>query len=66
MQELPEKWKDAQNIETFRNWRSWMPYMKPEPDGYRYVNGEARRYYRHVSGRYFYRRVTESEMHRNK
>lgn len=61
---IPEEWKDAQDIESFRNWRSWMPYM--EPKSYAYVNGEARHYYKHVSGRYFYRKVTESEMHRNK
>ena len=37
---LPEEWKDAQNIESFRNWRSWMPYM--EAKEYVYVNNEPR------------------------
>ena len=61
---LPEEWKDAQNIESFRNWRSWMPYM--EAKEYVYVNNEPRRYYKHTSGRMFYRKVTESEIYRNK
>lgn len=61
---IPEEWNNAQDIENFRNWRSWMPHMKAL--GYAYKNGEPRRYYKHVSGRIFYRKVTESEMHRNK
>lgn len=66
MRELPEKWKDAQNIESLPNWRSWMPFLTPECDGYIYVNGEPRRYYKHVTERYFYRIVPECEMHRNR
>lgn len=52
----------AGNLENNRYWRARMSSMKPI--GYEYVKGEARRYYTDGRGGYYYRKVTESEMHR--
>lgn len=54
----------AGDIELYKNWRVRLRTMKPI--AYDYVNGEARRYYSDGRGGYYYRRVSESEMHRGK
>lgn len=54
----------AGNMENYPQWKSWMKHMKKI--GYRQINGEARCYYRFYNGSFFYRRVTEAEMHRYK
>lgn len=54
----------AGDIELHKNWRVRLKSMTPV--GYDYVNGEARRYYSEGRDRYYYRRVSESEMHRGK
>lgn len=64
LEELEKAKKEASNMENLLNWKSWMPYMTPI--GYTYVNGEPRRYYRDKRGYYFYRVVSECELHRNK
>lgn len=57
--------RTAADLEQFKQWRMWMPRLKPL--GYAYVKGEARRYYLHKdTGHYFYRTVSEAEMHRIK
>lgn len=61
-QELEIAKKTAGDLENCPWWRSRMPYLTPV--GYSYVKGEARRYYKDRHGSYYYRRVTESEMHR--
>lgn len=58
--EIVEK---AGNLELFKQWKTWMPKLKHI--GYRYVKGEARSYYIHKEdGKYWYRTVSEAEMHR--
>lgn len=52
----------AGDLENNKFWRSRMANMKPI--GYRYVKGEARRYYTDGRGGYYYRTVTEAEMHK--
>lgn len=62
-----ELWKartQAVNVESLTNWKSWMKHMTPL--GCDYVNGEPRRFYKDVRGYYYYRVVSESELHRNK
>lgn len=52
----------AGDLENHRHWKSLVKFLIPI--GYDYVKGEARRYYQHKNGRYYYRAVTEAEMHR--
>lgn len=52
----------AGDLELYKQWKTWMPLLTKI--GYRYVKGEARCYYRHKDGRYYYRTVAEAEMHR--
>ena len=55
----------AADIEIFNNWKARLSSLTPI--GYAYGrNNEPRRYYTDGSGRYYYRGVTEYEMHRNK
>ena len=55
----------AGDLELLPGWRSKL--RKLTPIGYDYGrNNEPRRYYTDGGGRYYYRGVTESEMHRNK
>lgn len=63
---VTEKMKSvAGDLELFPGWRSRLSSLTPI--GYDYGKGnEPRRYYTDGAGRYYYRRVTESEMHRNK
>lgn len=63
-QELLNAQKEAKNVENLINWRSWMPYLTPL--GCAYEKGEPRRYYKDARGYYYYRVVTESELHKNK
>ena len=56
--------KKASNLETLTNWKALMQYMTPI--GCTYVNNEPRRYYRNRIGHYYYRVVSESEVHKNK
>lgn len=57
--------KKAGDLELLPNWRSRISRLTPV--GYAYGSGnEPRRYYTDGNGRYYYRGVTESEMHRNK
>lgn len=56
--------RNAYDMEQYRNWRIRLRSMTPV--GYAYGNGEPRRYYRDEEGKYCYRSVTESEMHRYK
>ena len=51
----------AADITLYSNWRIRVKDMTPIGD--RYVKGEARRYYKDGS-RYYYRPITEAEMHR--
>lgn len=54
----------ACDITWFKNWRVRIQGMTVV--GHKYVKGEARRYYTDGNGRYYYRGITEAEMHRNK
>lgn len=54
----------AGDITWNKNWRTRIARMKRV--GERYVNGEARRYYTDGRGGYYYRPITEAEMHRHK
>lgn len=54
--------KDACNLETLINWKGLMQYMTPI--GCVYVNHEPRRYYKNRIGHYYYRVISESEMHK--
>lgn len=54
----------AGDVTWNKNWRYRIANMKRIGD--RYVNGEARRYYSDGRGGYYYRQITEAEMHRNK
>ena len=55
--------RSAGDLEQYKQWRSWMPFLTPI--GYAYSrDGEPRRYYIHKNGRYYYIAVTEAEMHR--
>lgn len=55
----------AGDLESYTGWRSKLRYLTPI--GYAYGRGnEPRCYYTDGAGRYYYRGVTESEMHRNK
>lgn len=56
--------RQAGDIENYKNWRYLLSSMTPI--GYAYRNGEPRRYYSDGNGRYYYRGVTEAEMHRHK
>lgn len=54
---------NAGDLEQYPQWKSWMPMLTPI--GYAYSrDGEPRRYYRHQDGRFYYKGVTEAEMHR--
>lgn len=55
---------NAGDIELHKNWKVRLASMTHI--GYDYVNGEARRYYSDGRGGYYYRRVSEAEMHRGK
>lgn len=56
---------NAGDLEMHPGWRSKLKYLKPI--GYDYGKGnEPRRYYTDGAGRYYYRGVSEYEMHRNK
>ena len=54
----------AGDITWHKNWRARISRMTPL--GYDYVKGEARRYYSDGRGGYYYRPITETEMHRYK
>ena len=54
----------AGDITWSKNWRTRIANMKRI--GEKYVNGEARRYYTDGRGGYYYREITEAEMHRYK
>lgn len=54
----------AGDITWQKNWRTRVAGMKRI--GERYVKGEARRYYTDGRGGYYYRPITEAEMHRYK
>lgn len=54
----------AGDMERYPQWRTWMKDMTKI--GYRYVKGEPRCYYKFYNGDYYYRIVTEAEMHRYK
>lgn len=55
----------AGDLEMHPGWRSKLKYLKHI--GYAYGKGnEPRRYYTDGAGRYYYRGVSEYEMHRNK
>lgn len=57
--------KKAGDLELYPGWRSRLRHLTPI--GYAYSrDNEPRRYYTDGEGRYYYRGVTESEMHRNK
>ena len=61
-EEIKEK---AGDITIFSNWKARLSTLTPI--GYAYgKNNEPRRYYTNGAGRYYYREVTEYEMHRNK
>lgn len=62
--ELEKAKKDAVNLETLINWKSLMQYMTVL--GCAMVNGEPRRFYKNRIGHYYYRVVSESELHRDK
>ena len=56
---------NAADIEIFNNWKARLSSLTPI--GYDYGrNNEPRRYYTDGSGRYYYRGVTEYEMHKNR
>jgi len=61
-QELLLAQKIAGDLELIPWWKRMMSHLTPL--GYAYVNGEPRKYYRYVNGRYYYRRVAECELHR--
>ena len=55
--------RNAGDLEQFSNWRTRLKQLTPI--GYAYSSdNEPRRYYTDGNGRYYYRGVTESEMHR--
>lgn len=54
----------AGDITLYKNWRVRVADMTRI--GERYVKGEARRYYTDGRGGYYYRPITEAEMHRRK
>ena len=56
--------KKARNLEALTNWKALIQYMTPLD--YKYVNNEPRLYYINRIGHYYYRRVSESEVHKNK
>ena len=60
--ELMRAKTQAGDLELIPWWRSKLKELTTV--GYSYVGNEPRRYYRARNGRYYYRRVTESEMHR--
>lgn len=53
--------RNAGDLEQFQNWRTRLRQLTPL--GYAYHGGEARRYYTDGNGRFYYRGVTEAEMH---
>ena len=55
----------AGDLELLPGWRSKLRKLTPIDYDYGRDN-EPRRYYTDGAGRYYYRGVTESEMHRNK
>lgn len=61
-QELLTAQKEAKNLESLINWRSWLPYL--ENLGCAYVKGQPRRFYKDKRGYYYYRVVNEVELHR--
>ena len=62
--ELLKAKDDATDLEQTTSWKRLMPYMTPI--GVMRVNGEPRRYYRNRIGHYYYLRVAECELYRNK
>lgn len=50
------------DITWHKDWRRRIASMTPIGD--RYVKGEARRYYSDGRGGYYYRPITEAQMHR--
>lgn len=55
----------AGDLEIFRDWKVRLRHLTPI--GYAYSrDGEPRRYYTNGKGSYYYRTVTESEMHSRK
>lgn len=54
----------AGDITLYPNWKARLRDLTPI--GYAYRNGEPRRYYKDGDRRYYYRPVTEAEMHRYK
>lgn len=60
--ELLEAQKNAVELESMRWWKSLMPYLTVV--GVLYNHGEPRRYYKGKNGRYYYRKITESEIYR--
>ena len=57
--------REAADLEQFRDWKIRLSRLIPI--GYAYGrSGEPRRYYMNGSGQYYYREVTEAEMHSRK
>ena len=61
-QELMKATQEAKNLENLINWRSWLPYL--ENLGCSYIDGKPRRFYKDKRGFYYYREVSEVELHR--
>lgn len=56
--------RNAGDITHHPNWKGRLKELTPID--YAYRNGEPRRYYTDEKGGYYYRAVTEAEMHRYK